>query len=81
MAAPLQPTQMIILALEANAAVEEQASEAGQVWAAALRILEQSPGFRRLYWGRHVEEPEKIQIHIGMWIEISPSEQNAEEFG
>jgi hypothetical protein len=68
MTSVLQPTQMIILSVKADAAIEEPSSKAGEIWDAALHILEQSPDFRRLYWGRHVEEPEKIQIHIGMYV-------------
>lgn len=65
MVSPTRPTQMIILPIKPGATIEDPASQDGEVWTASLHVLENSPGFRRLYWGRHIEEPEKTQIHIG----------------
>lgn len=59
------PTQMIIFPIKAGATIENASSKDGQIWAQVLDILETWNGFRRLYWGRHVEEQEKTQIHIG----------------
>jgi hypothetical protein len=61
-----RPTQMIILPIKSDGDIEDKFSKEGRIWAVALNILEKSPGFRRLYWGRHVEEPGKTQIHVGM---------------
>ena len=65
MASPTRPTQMIILPVKSEATIEGPISKDCEIWTAGLHVLENSPGFRRLYWGRHVEEPEKTQIHVG----------------
>ena len=62
-----RPTQMIILPIKHDATIEESESDEGRVWTAALQFLQQQSGFRRLYWGRHLEEPGKTQIHVGMY--------------
>ena len=59
------PTQMIILPIKAEANIENSGTKEGQIWAQALDIFENWNGFRRLYWGRHVEETGKTQVHIG----------------
>ena len=56
---------MIILPIKATASIENPSTKEGQIWSQILDILENWKGFRRLYWGRHVEEPEKTQVHIG----------------
>ncbi|RJE20683.1 hypothetical protein PHISCL_06982 [Aspergillus sclerotialis] len=58
------PTQMIILPIKATASIENPSTKEGQIWSQILDILENWKGFRRLYWGRHVEEPGKTQVHI-----------------
>lgn len=65
MTTPAAPTQMIILPIKATASIENPSTREGQIWTQTLDMLEQWPGFRRLYWGRHVEEPDKTQVHIG----------------
>lgn len=60
-----RPTQMIILPVKPDASIEDTNSKDGGIWSAALGLLERAPGFRRLYWGRHIEEEEKTQIHVG----------------
>jgi hypothetical protein len=59
------PTQMIILPIKATVNIEDPLTKEGRTWTQALDILESWPGFRRLYWGKHVEEPGKTQVHIG----------------
>jgi len=39
--------------------------DAGRLWNKAQDMIERSPGFQRLYWGRRLEEPENVQLHIG----------------
>lgn len=58
---------MIILPVKATAKIEDTSSHEGQIWSQALDVLESWQGFRRLYWGRHVEEPGKTQVHIGTY--------------
>lgn len=67
MATLTRPTQMIILPVRPDATIKDTNSKDSQIWTAALDILEKHPGFRRVYWGRHLEEPEKTQIHVGMF--------------
>lgn len=57
---------MIIFTVKPDATIENSSTKDGQIWSQVLDILEGRNGFRRLYWGRHVEEPEKTQVHIGM---------------
>lgn len=65
---PALPTQMVILPIKATANIEDPSTNEGRVWAQVLDILENWQGFRRLYWGRHVEEPGKTQVHIGTYL-------------
>jgi hypothetical protein len=61
---PAIPTQMIILPIDSKSNIDDTKSDSGRLWASVVAIIEQSPGFHRLYWGRHVEEPDKVQLHI-----------------
>jgi hypothetical protein len=61
---PAIPTQMTILPIDRKFEIDDTKSESGQLWASVVAIFKQSPGFHRLYWGRHVEEPNKVQLHI-----------------
>ncbi|KAJ5099596.1 hypothetical protein N7532_006597 [Penicillium argentinense] len=63
MTRPAAPTQMIVLPIQEEIQLD-QPSQHGQTWTQILDILEQWPGFRRLYWGRHVEEPAQVHLHI-----------------
>ncbi|KAG2417319.1 hypothetical protein HFD88_008538 [Aspergillus terreus] len=58
------PTQMIIFPVKPDATIENPSTKDGQIWSQVLDILEGWNGFRRLYWGRRVEEREKTHIHI-----------------
>lgn len=59
------PTQMIIFPIKATASIEDISTPDGQIWAGALDILEGSTGFQRMYWGRHVEDKGRTQLHVG----------------
>lgn len=58
------PTQMIILPIKEAAQIDTLSTQEGQTWSQILDILESWAGFRRLYWGRHVEEGH-VHLHIG----------------
>jgi hypothetical protein len=55
---------MIILPIQEAAQIDDLSTKEGQVWSQILDILESWAGFRRLYWGRHVEEG-LVHLHIG----------------
>lgn len=59
-------TQMVILPIPSQVKIENPASIDGRIWAGVLKTLKQSKGFKRMYWGRQVETPSKVQLHIGM---------------
>jgi hypothetical protein len=59
------PTEMNILPIKEDAQIDAPLDEAGPALVADLSVLEHGPGFRRLYWGRHVEEPGQLHLHIG----------------
>lgn len=65
MASAANPTQMIILSIREEVQIDEPSTPAGEVWSEILGALENWAGFRRLYWGRHVEEPGQVHLHIG----------------
>ncbi|KAL3463434.1 hypothetical protein BJX64DRAFT_120959 [Aspergillus heterothallicus] len=58
------PTQIITLFLRDSIEIEDVNSSDGKLWSRALDLLESSPGFRKVYWGRHVEEAGKVQVHV-----------------
>ncbi|KAL2842759.1 hypothetical protein BJY01DRAFT_248913 [Aspergillus pseudoustus] len=58
------PTQIITFSLKKSITIEDANSFDGTLWKHALDILENSTGFRKLYWGRHVEEAGKVQVHV-----------------
>lgn len=59
------PTQMIILPIKEDAQIDAPSIKQGQLWLQILSVLEHWPGYRRLYWGRHVEEQGQVHLHIG----------------
>ncbi|KAK2805091.1 hypothetical protein FQN50_006336 [Emmonsiellopsis sp. PD_5] len=61
---PAAPTQMIIFPIKEEAKIDDASTHEGQIWARVVEILQGWEGFYRLYWGRHVEEPEFTEIHI-----------------
>lgn len=64
-------TEIIYLNIDPEKNLGDRSTEAGQRWAASLDLIETVDGFRRLYWGRRLEEPEKVQLHIGLHVQIS----------
>lgn len=59
------PTQMIILPIKEDLKIDNSSTKEGQLWSQILDVLERWSGFRRLYWGRHVEEPSQVHLHVG----------------
>lgn len=58
------PTQMIILPIQENIPLDVVSSKEGQIWSQVLNIFESWPGCKRLYWGRKVEQPTQVHLHI-----------------
>jgi hypothetical protein len=66
-----EPTQMLILSIPTSLTIEDPTSPAGKTWNEILDIVRKSEGYKRLYWGRHVEKTENVQLHIGTVTECS----------
>jgi hypothetical protein len=60
-----EPTQMLILAIPASKPIEDPTSPAGTTWQEILELIRKSERYQRLYWGRHVEKLDNVQLHIG----------------
>lgn len=59
-------TQIIYLRIPPEKDLKESTEQYyGKLWAKALDVIEKSAGFQRVYWGRSLEQPENVQIHIG----------------
>ena len=67
-----EPTQMLILSIPASKPIEDPTSPAGTTWQEILELIRKSEGYKRLYWGRHVEKPDHVQLHIGKDL-LTPS--------
>lgn len=61
-------TQIFYLVIPPHEKLGNKTSKAGQQWSHVLDVLETSPGYQRLYWGRRLEEPENVQLHVGQFI-------------
>lgn len=66
-------TQIIYLNIPPDQQLDQRNTRAGDEWDKALNIVTESPGFKKLYWGRRLEEPEKVQLHIGAGSPFPPS--------
>lgn len=58
-----QLTQILYIDVDPSLNLEDENQAAGKIWAEILDLIQDSPGFQRLYWGRRLEEPEKVQLH------------------
>ena len=58
-------TQIIHLSIPPDRYLKDASSYHGSLWSSMLDLIEQSEGFQRLYWGRSLERPEDVQLHIG----------------
>lgn len=70
---PIPITQIISLRIPAEKDLKESTEGYhGKLWAKALDVIEKSEGFQRVYWGRSLEQPENVQIHVGMFRLVVP---------
>ncbi|KAK5070316.1 hypothetical protein LTR70_010686 [Exophiala xenobiotica] len=44
--------------------IKDLSSNAGKIWSRALDAVTKSEGYQMLFWGRCVEQPEKVQLHV-----------------
>lgn len=58
-------TQIHYLTVGEDKDLSDKGSEGGKPWSRALDLLENSAGFRRVYWGRSPEDETKVQLHVG----------------
>ncbi|KXJ89046.1 hypothetical protein Micbo1qcDRAFT_206629 [Microdochium bolleyi] len=56
-------TQILYIDIDPARDLEDESTREGRLWAEMLDLIQDSPGFERLYWGRRLEEPEKVQVH------------------
>ncbi|KAK8063598.1 hypothetical protein PG996_008250 [Apiospora saccharicola] len=59
-------TQVFYVNIPPSLDLGDISAEPGQIWTKLLDIIASSAGFVRLYWGRWLEEPEKVQLHVGI---------------
>lgn len=78
MARPAVPTQMIIIPINETLSIDNLSFKEGKTWAQILNIFEKWSGFRRLYWGRHVEERDQVHLHIGKCCKLSSTQVTLE---
>lgn len=65
-------TQIFYLEVDADKRMDNCATEAGRLWSNSLGLFQTAQGFQRLYWGCRLEEPEKVQLHIGSYEHTHP---------
>lgn len=61
---PSAITQILYFTIPPSNDLKDASSEAGKKWLQALNEIEGSAGYERLFWGRSVEQPEKVQLHV-----------------
>ncbi|KAF1814303.1 hypothetical protein P152DRAFT_472078 [Eremomyces bilateralis CBS 781.70] len=57
-------TQMILLKVPVQHNLREKTQGTGAIWWKALAVLQKSPGFVRVYFGRRVEIPDSVHLHV-----------------
>ena len=63
-ALPSSITQIVYFTISPDIDLNDANSQAGKAWSLALDVLENSSGYQYLFWGRSVEQPAKVQLHI-----------------
>ena len=58
-------TEIAILPLVPGSNIEDPSSREGEAWEANLEELRTTPGWRRSFISRHVEDKNKVEIIIG----------------
>lgn len=46
--------------------LDDRTKSEGKAFQEILELVKSTPWFKRLYWGRQVETPENVQLHIGI---------------
>jgi hypothetical protein len=57
-------TQLTILSLHPETPIEDPSTEAGKVWKSTLETIAAQPGREHVFWGRRVEDPSIVHLHI-----------------
>ena len=57
-------TELLYLEIDPAKDLKNASSEAGRIWEEILHLSEQHEGFHELYWGRGLEDPAKLRLHI-----------------
>lgn len=57
--------QIVYLTIDPEHNLKDESTESGATWSRALDVVERSTACQRLHWGRSVEQPDKVQLHIG----------------
>ena len=60
-----EATQIIYLRIPFHISLKEGISVEKNAFQDMLNVLQRQPGYKRMYWGRLVEKPEIVQLHIG----------------
>ena len=58
-------TEIDILPISVDFKLDDAASAEGKTWNELLNLIKSSRGYEGLYWGRQVETPGNVQLHIG----------------
>lgn len=58
-------TEIDILPISVDFNLDDATSTEGKTWNEILNIIKNARGYQRLYWGRQVETPGNVQLHIG----------------
>lgn len=58
-------TEIYYLEIDPDKILNDRNTQAGKYWAQSLDLIQTAEGFQKSYWGRRLEEPEKVQLHIG----------------
>lgn len=61
----LPATEIAAMTLKAGATIEDPSSSAAQVFQHMLKTISQQEGFRRVFWGRPIENESEVQLLIG----------------
>ena len=64
-------TEIDILPISVDFTLDSANSNGGKAWNEILETIKGSRGYQSLYWGRQVETPENVQLHIGIMFRSS----------
>ena len=62
---PTALTQIFYLNIPEDRTLKDPNTYHGRLWSSALDLIEQFAHFQRLYWGRCLEKPDNVQLHVG----------------